>query len=141
MRKYLVLLFIAGIVLASVAIAGASMDTVSSSKVHTNLIFKAPNYARGRDGHIPVHGLLLTDDSVGIANAKVHFQSLEGGDVWTTYFNAATDETGYFSFAVKPKSAPPGTNYAVVNFFRMTYDGDSQYAPCVSNEVEMDVSW
>ena len=141
MRKYLALLFVASIVLASVVIAGASTGTVSSPLLNTTLIFNAPHVALGRFGDVPVDGYLTTGAGVGIDNATIHAQRLEGVDVWTTFFNVTTDAKGYFSFAFMPRSPPPGTNYVIVNTYRVTYDGDSRYAPSVSDEVEMDVIW
>jgi hypothetical protein len=139
MRKYLALLFVASIVLTSVVIASASTGTVSSPLLETNLKFNAPTYTW--HGYVPVDGYLTTASGAGIGNAKIHAQRLEGRDVWTTLFNVTTDAKGHFSFAVMPRSAPPGANYVIVNYYRVTYDGDSRYAPSISNEVEMNVSW
>ncbi len=141
MRKYLTFLFVASIVLASIVIAGASIGNVSSPLLKTTLIFNAPSVALGRFGQVPVDGYLTTGAGVGIDNATIHAQRLEGVDVWTTFFNDTTDAKGYFSFTFMPRSPPPGTNYVIANTYRVTYDGDSRYAPSISNETEMTVIW
>jgi hypothetical protein len=141
MRNCLALLCIASIVLASVVVAGASIDTISPSPQPTKRVFNAPHFAWGRQGDVGVDGYLTTSSGAGIGNATIHAQRLEDGDVWTTFLNVTTDAKGYFSFSVTPRSAPPGTDYYIINNYRVTYDGDSQYAPSVSNEVEMDVFW
>jgi hypothetical protein len=114
-------------------------DIVPFSQLPTKLVFNAPTHTW--HAYVPVDGYLTTASGAGIGNAKIHAQRLGGRDVWTTFFNVTTDAKGHFSFAVMPRSAPLGANYVIVNNYRVTYDGDSQYAPNVSNEAEMDVSW
>ena len=133
--------FIFGITVVINVAGHTSTDIVPFSQLPTKLVFNAPTYAVGRSGSVGVNGHLTTASGVGIGNATIHAQTSEDGTVWTTFFNVTTDANGEFSFAVTPRSPPPEANYVFVNNYRVTYDGDSQYAPSVSNEIVMYVSW
>ncbi len=121
--------------------AGRTSDIDTFSQVPTKLVVTAPAAAYGIGGDVTADAYLTTASGAGIANATIHAQTLEGGTDWITFLDITTEANGHVSFAFAPKSPPPGTNFAYVNFYRVTYDGGSQYAPTVSNEVSMYVKW
>ena len=100
-----------------------SNERISTAKVNESVIFggglwsgtaSAPNY---------------------IGAAKINIQQMESG-TWTTVYTTKTGTgTGEGIFAVQLKSTSAG-----VLSFRATYDGDSQYAPAVSNVAQLTVS-
>lgn len=122
-------------------VAGHTSDIDPPSQVPTKLVVSAPTVAFGRAGDVTADAYLTTAGGAGISNATIHAQTLEGGTDWITFLDGTTEADGHISFAFAPKSPPPGTNFAYVNFYRVTYDGDSQYAPTVSKEVAMYVRW
>ncbi len=122
-------------------VAGHTNETDPSSQVPTKLAFDAPTIAFGREGSVTGAAYLTTASGVGIGNATLHAQTLEGGTDWTTFLDVTTGADGHISFTFTPTSPPPGSNYRIVNTYRVTYDGDSQYAPTVSNEITMYVRW
>ena len=71
-----------------------------------------------------------------IGGATVNIQGSLDGNKWVTISHIAT-QTGKFNglFAVNWTQSNPGVIY-----FRATYDGDSQYAPTVSNVVQLTVN-
>jgi hypothetical protein len=103
-------------------------------------------------------GLLgLADGSNVMEGAAVNVQRSLDGNTWTTVFTATTenhggvdvritpDSTGVFYYQdVTPRSSqqadaqvtPDSTG---VFYYRYTYDGNSQYAPCVSDVVQLTV--
>ena len=80
----------------------------------------------------------VNDTSHGIPNATINVQSMNpDGKTWTTVYSERTlpdtSQTGYnysgrFIMTLTPVVAGVYT-------YRVTYDGDSQYAPAVSNVV------
>ncbi|MGB8310604.1 MAG: hypothetical protein WCE81_01920 [Halobacteriota archaeon] len=76
----------------------------------------------------------LTVGGKGIAGATVHFQMLDlTTSNWQTLWDCKTDVNGQFS--------TPVFLYLVADYtFRAIYDGNSQYASSVSNEVIVTVS-
>ena len=122
-------------------VAGHTSDIEPSSQVPTKLVLSAPTVAIGWGVYVTADAHLTTASGAGIANATIHAQTLIGGTDWITFLDITTEANGHISFAFAPKSPPPGTNYAYVNFYRVTYDGGSQYASTVSNEVSMYVKW
>ncbi|MGB8310976.1 MAG: Ig-like domain-containing protein [Halobacteriota archaeon] len=80
------------------------------------------------------------DDSHGIPGATVHIQSMNSdGQTWTTVATRNTmPEQGFFhTEGVVVVSLTPMA--AGVYNYRITYDGDSRYAPAVSNVVTLTV--
>ena len=80
------------------------------------------------------------DYSHGIANATVNIQSMNSdGKTWTTVDTKRTNlpndypGAGTFILILTPKDVGAYT-------YRVTYDGDSQYAPSVSNVVTLTVT-
>lgn len=70
-----------------------------------------------------------------IGAAKINIQQMESG-TWTTVYTTKTGPGEHAGiFAVQLKSTSAG-----VLSFRATYDGDSQYAPAVSNVAKLTVS-
>jgi len=71
----------------------------------------------------------LTVGGKGIAGATVHFQMWDlTTSNWQTLWNCKTDVNGQFS--------TPVFLYLTADYtFRISYDGDSQYASSVSNDV------
>jgi hypothetical protein len=79
------------------------------------------------------------DTSHGIPNGTVNIQSMDfGGKTWTTvYIGRTLNNPGFLpgSFAVKLTPMAAG-----VYTYRVIYDGNSYYAPAVSNVVTLTVS-
>ncbi len=83
------------------------------------------------------------DYSHGIGNARVNIQSMNSdGKTWSTVATHITSAdasvpgmplVGFFSAKLTP-------NGAGVYTYRVTYDGESQYAPTVSNVVTLTVT-
>ena len=75
----------------------------------------------------------LTAGGKGIAGAVVHLQWLDltTGN-WTILSDGKTGDSGQFS-------VPVFLYFTAGYTFRVTYDGDSRYAPSVSNEVMVTV--
>jgi hypothetical protein len=71
-----------------------------------------------------------------IGGATVHIQLMQSGK-WTTVFNTTTetskDTLGLFGISITE-------NHTGVFSYRVTYDGNSQYAPTVSNVVKLTVN-
>ena len=75
----------------------------------------------------------LTPNFIG--GAKVNIQLMTNG-TWTT-LGATTTETGQYKGMF---AAPITPSFTGVFSYRATYDGDSQYAPSVSNVVQLTVN-
>jgi hypothetical protein len=74
------------------------------------------------------------DTSHGIANKTVNIQSLNSdGKTWSTIGTYSTLEGGGIALKLTPMAAGVYT-------YRMTYVGDSQYTPAVSNVVTLTVT-
>jgi len=80
------------------------------------------------------------DSSHGVSNATVNIQSMNSdGKTWTTVDTKRTNlpndypGAGTFILILTPKDVGAYT-------YRVTYDGDSQYAPSVSNVVTLTVT-
>ena len=71
-----------------------------------------------------------------IGGATVNIQGSLDGNTWTTVLNTTT-ETGKYNGFFLVLWTPPSTG---VVYVRATYDGDSQYAPTVSNVVKLTVN-
>jgi len=76
----------------------------------------------------------LTAGGKGIAGAVVHLQWLDltTGN-WTTFMDDRTGDNGQFS-------TPVPLFFPAEYTFRVAYDGNSQYAQSVSNEVNVTVT-
>ena len=76
----------------------------------------------------------LTAGGKGIAGAVVHLQWLDltTGN-WTTFMDDRTGDNGQFS-------TPVPLLFTAEYTFRVAYDGNSQYAQSVSNEVNVTVT-
>lgn len=98
----------------------------------TTIAINAPTQVKTNES-IYVNGTLSTGTK-GIASAMVHLQWLDltTGN-WTILSDGKTGESGQFS-------VPVFMYFPATYTFRVTYDGDSQYAPSVSNEVMVTVT-
>ncbi|HXY87628.1 MAG TPA: Ig-like domain-containing protein [Candidatus Acidoferrales bacterium] len=75
-----------------------------------------------------------TDYSHGIPYKTLNIQSLNSdGETWSTVGTLGTSESGAFDVKLTP------TAVGVYTYW-ITYDGDSQYAPAVSNVVTLTVT-
>jgi len=97
----------------------------------TKIAITAPAQVKA-NASVYANGTLTAGDK-GIAGALVHLQWLDSttGN-WTTLSDGKTSDSGQFSL-------PVFLYFPEQYTFRVTYDGDSQYAPSVSNEVMVTV--
>lgn len=125
----------------NVAAASTSTSTIAARDAYitdataaqqTTIAITVPTQVKTNES-IYVNGT-LTAGAQGIAGAVVHLQWLDPttGN-WTTFSDGKTGESGQFSV---PVFLYFPSNYT----FKVTYDGDSQYAPSVSNEVMITVT-
>jgi len=70
-----------------------------------------------------------------IGGATVNIQASLDGNTWTPFFTTTT-MTGTYIGGIKVQLTPHSTE---VCYYRFTYDGDSQYAPCVSDVVQLTI--
>jgi len=76
----------------------------------------------------------FTDHAHGIPYKTLNVQSLNSdGETWSTIGTNGTFESGAFDVALIP---PATGDYT----YRITYGGDSQYAPAVSNKLTVTVT-
>ncbi len=83
------------------------------------------------------------DTSHGIPNATINIQSMDPvGKTWTTVYSGKTlpdtSQTGYNYSGRFIATLTPAV--AGVYTYRVTYDGNSQYAPAVSNVVTLNAT-
>ncbi|HYA61314.1 MAG TPA: hypothetical protein VED16_04465 [Candidatus Acidoferrum sp.] len=125
----------------NVAAASTGTPTIAASDAYmpnaaapqqTTIAINAPTQVKTNDS-IYVNGTLSTG-AKGIASAVVHLQwiDLTTGN-WTTFSDGKTGESGQFS-------VPVFIYFPASYTFRVIYDGDSQYAPSVSNDVMVTVT-
>ena len=70
-----------------------------------------------------------------IGGAKVDIYGSVDGNTWLYYGHTTTAANGLFAFNFpQGEYTPTGVDY-----FKITYDGDDQYASCVSNVVQLTV--
>ena len=69
----------------------------------------------------------LTAGGTGVCGAHINGQVMTQGQ-WTTFSGYTTDSNGNISGTIS-------TNYTGLRFYRLSYDGDAQYAPSASNGV------
>lgn len=103
----------------------------------TTLTFTAPAHVKLNQLYA-VFGNLTTANGTGINDARIWGQSLRG-DKWVTLHRLlfTTGQNGSFSdhwFETGLFSKPGPCHYRVI------YDGDSRFAPAVSNEVIVAIS-
>jgi len=127
--------------LATVAHDGYATHTRSQQQ--TRLVIKLGNKNGNEISTINVNqtvhllGLLgVPGTSNHIGGATVNIQGSLDGNTWTTVVNTAT-ETGKYNGFFLVSWTPQSTG---VVYVRATYDGDSQYAPTVSNVVQLTVN-
>jgi hypothetical protein len=141
MKRQMLSLFLTFLILLSVGgtvgVVGAAQASKSSSLAHggyitdaraqqpTKLTFTAPSQAAAAG--FSVHISLTTANGNGIPFAKINFQCLDR-DRWTIFGSDNTDLFGNWDGQIKSR-------YAGEIHYRISYGGDFQYAPCVSNEV------
>ena len=131
------------LVLSVVNVAAASMSkpTIEARDAYTKgataqqpttIAITAPTQAKA-NASVYANGT-LSAGSNGIASAVVHLQWLDPttGN-WTTLSDGKTGDGGLFSM-------PVFLYFTAEYTFRVTYDGDSLYAPSVSNEVMITVT-
>lgn len=114
----------------------ASTFPFSANQLRTELTLTAPATAKAGE-EIPASGTLVcvTCKKVGISGALIHDQQWDP-DIsrWVTFGSAyTTDEKGIFHHNITAHAA--GTYY-----FRVTFDGDSQYTHAASNVVTVTVN-
>ena len=96
----------------------------------TTLMFSCPMQANVKEW-FNVSGS-LTAGGKGVSGAIIKWQELWQGK-WNTFGNFTTDSNGNFAGQIQSPAAGDVQ-------FRVTYDGDSQYAPAVSNAVTITFS-
>jgi len=125
----------------NVAAASTSKPTIAARDAYikdataqqpTTIAITAPTQAKANVS-VYANGT-LTAGGKGIAGAVVHLQWLDltTGN-WTTLSDGKTGDGGQFS-------VPVFLYFTAEYTFRVTYDGDSRYAPSVSNEVMVTVT-
>ncbi len=77
-------------------------------------------------------GVSLTAGGTGVSGAIIHIQELSQGQ-WLTFTSHTTDSKGNYVGQLI-------CNTAADYHFRVTYDGNSQYEPAVSNVVVVTAS-
>jgi hypothetical protein len=71
----------------------------------------------------------LTSGGTGVSSADILVQSIDTNNgQWYTFGHDATDSTGFFASSIS--CSVTGDQY-----YRVAYNGNSQYAPAVSNVV------
>jgi len=128
----------------SVASASTSKTTTADREIYarsataqqpTTLTFNAPAQVKLNQFYA-VSGSLTTGNCTGINEAQLLYQQLQDNK-WVTFGVVFTDQNGTFSdkWIETDSLSKPGTSY-----YRAVYNGDSQYAPAVSNEVAVIIS-
>ena len=97
----------------------------------TTLTFTAPTNVKVNQS-FKISGYLTTASGNGIAGAVVDEQTYYNG-AWVAMYNVTTDSSGHLSDTL-------GLTTSGAYNFRLAYNGDSQYAPSVSNEVTITAS-
>jgi hypothetical protein len=113
----------------------ASTFPFSANQLRTELTLAAPATAKAGE-EIPVSGTLIcVNCKVGISGALIHDQQWNPDiSKWVTLGSAyTTEEGGIFHHNFTARAA--GTYY-----FRVTFDGDSQYTHAASNVVTVTVN-
>jgi len=141
-RKRLICLSIVAIVVFCALNVATATTSKYSTAIHskivtdataqqpTTLTLTAPANATV-DENFDVSGY-LTAGGTGVSGRIINVQVQEGGQ-WKTFRFVTTDSNGFFTFTF---IAQKGGDLN----FRITYDGDSQYAPSVSNKVTVRVN-
>jgi hypothetical protein len=112
-----------------------STSPFSANQLRTELTLTAPTTAKVNE-EIPVSGTLIcVNCKEGINGALIHDQQWNPDiSKWITFGSAyTTDEKGIFHHTFTARAA--GTYY-----FRVTFDGDSQYVHAASNVVTVTVN-
>jgi hypothetical protein len=148
MRKRITSLFIITILsLCTLNVASASTSKtttvdhdvyarIAAAQKPTTLTFTAPAHVKLNQLYA-VYGNLTTANGTGINDARILCQSLRG-DKWVTFgIGFTTGQNGSFSdhWLETGLFSKPGSCH-----YRVIYDGDSWYAPAVSNEAIVAVS-
>jgi hypothetical protein len=124
----------------NVAAASTSMPAITAHDAYlkdataqqpTTIAITAPTQVKA-NASAYANGTLTVGDK-GISSAAVHLQWLDltTGN-WTTLSDGKTNDSGQFSI-------PVFLYFTAKYTFRVTYDGDSRYAPSVSNQVMVEV--
>lgn len=125
----------------NVAAASTSKPTIAARDAYikdataqqpTTIAITAPTQVKVNVS-IYVNGTLMAGDK-GIAGAVIHLQWLDltTGN-WTTFIDDKTGDNGQFS-------TPVPLFFTAEYTFRVIYDGNSQYAQSVSNEIKVTVT-
>lgn len=148
MRKQIISLSIIAILsLCTLSVASASTSKTTTVDHHayarsataqqpTTLTFTVPAQVKLFQPY-PVSGSLTTADGTGISGAQIWYQWLNG-DKW--------DTTGMmFTFGKNGSFSDTWIETGLFNkqkfcLYRIIYNGNSQYAPAVSNEVNVTIS-
>jgi len=128
----------------SVASASTSKTTTADYEIYarsvtaqqpTTLTFTAPAQVK-LDQFYAISGSLTTANGTGINDAQLLYQQLQDNK-WVSFGAVYTDLNGTFTdkWIETDSLSKPGTSY-----YRVIYNGDSQYAPAVSNEVAVIIS-
>jgi len=143
MRKGVMSLsLIAVVTLCALNVAAASVSKPATASYHnditraqaaqsTTLTFTAPTNVKVNQS-FKISGYLTTVSGNGIAGAVVDEQTYYNG-AWVAMYNVTTDGSGHLSDTL-------GLSAAGAYNFRLAYNGNSQYAPSVSNEVTITAS-
>ena len=105
-------------------------EKVATALQPTTLTFTAPARAKVNEW-FDISGS-LTAGGKGVGGALIHVQASSQGN-WDTFGNLTTNSDGNFAGQIQRSEAGD-------RIYRVTYDGDSQYEPSVSNEVVVTVS-
>ena len=143
MRKGMISLSIIAIVtLCAFNVAAASVSkpattatgsdiTGARAQQSTTLTFTAPANVK-LNQNFQISGSLTSASGTGIAGAVVDEQTYYNG-TWYSMWNVTTDNSGHLSDTW-------GLSQAGATSFRLAYNGDSQNAASVSNEVTITAS-
>jgi len=110
--------------------AHSKIVTDATARQPTTLTFTAPAQARVNTW-FDVSGS-FTAGGKGVSGAIINIQQLWQG-AWGTFSNFTTDSNGNFAGQIESPTTGDVHN-------RVTYDGNSQYAPSVSNEIVTTIS-
>jgi hypothetical protein len=127
--------------LATVTHNGYATDTRSQQQTHLAIKLANKNgdeiSTTNVNQTVQLLGLLrMPGTSNYIGGATVNIQLSLDGNTWTTILHTTT-ETGKYNGFFFASWTPQSTG---VVYVRATYDGDSQYAPTVSNVVQVTVN-
>jgi hypothetical protein len=115
----------------AIAAYGNDITSARAAQATTTLTFTAPANVK-LNQNFNISGYLTSASGNGIAGAVVDEQTYYNG-TWVSMFNVTTDNSGHLSDTW-------GLSQAGAYNFRLAYNGDSQNAASVSNEITITAS-